>query len=240
MGSLFVFSPASADSEKLISPINHHSYQRFDATKTWSEAKNACTAQGGYLATLTSEAELAMLKIKKILSGNMFLGATDIETYGSGTIDTMGAKWTWITGEAFVYSPWYSPESKSGAVGRDYLYLSSGGNSIGWSFKSNKATVTNRYLCEWDPENTAASSTFTDSLSWEIPKQQGCSESRLKKSSDTLTSAACFNTGDTVATVEVTPVGTSNSTVMKIKVKPLADNSETKMGYFLKLHFHLS
>jgi hypothetical protein len=232
LGSLFVFSPAHADSEKLISPITKHSYQRFDTSKTWSEAKNTCTAQGGYLATITSEVELAMLKIKKILSGSMFLGATDMETYGSGTIDTMGANWTWITGEPFVYSPWYSSASKSGAIGQDYLYLTSSG-----SFKSTKATATNRYLCEWDPENTITSSTSADSLSWNIPKQQGCSENRLKKSSDTLTSAACFNTGDTVATVEVTPVGTSNSTVMKIKVKPLADNSGTKMGYFFKITF---
>ncbi len=239
---MFVFSPqVFADSEKIASSINRHSYQRFDTAKTWSEAKNACSSQGGYLATVTSEAELAWLKIKKLTSKAVFLGATDVESFGDTNIDTLGANWTWITGEPFVYSSWYSPSSKNGAIGQDYLYLAVGSYST-WVWKSTKATQTYPYLCEWDSTNTAASLTSTDSLSWEIPKQQGCSESRLKKSSDTLTSAACFNTGTTDATVKVMPAGTSNSsgqqfstTVMQITVNPLSDVA--KMGYFFKITF---
>ncbi|MGN0486576.1 MAG: hypothetical protein ACI4GB_05015 [Acutalibacteraceae bacterium] len=49
-----VFSVSAADDT---ATFNGHTYQRFDESMTWKEAKAYCESLGGYLATITSSAE---------------------------------------------------------------------------------------------------------------------------------------------------------------------------------------
>ncbi|MEN8216090.1 MAG: C-type lectin domain-containing protein [Pseudomonadota bacterium] len=59
VGVLCAFSIAQttlANSNIVAYPKNGHSYQRIDTEKTWQDAKYFCQKEGGYLATITSEA----------------------------------------------------------------------------------------------------------------------------------------------------------------------------------------
>lgn len=77
--------------------FNGHTYYVFNDSMTWAEAKAACEAMGGYLATITSQAEQEFIE-KLIATGTKkqyWLGATDEEEEGN---------WKWVTGEPFIYS----------------------------------------------------------------------------------------------------------------------------------------
>jgi murein DD-endopeptidase MepM/ murein hydrolase activator NlpD len=144
LGSLFVFSPAHADSEKLTNPANNHSYQRFDTPKLWSQAKESCSTQGGYLATVTSKEENDWIKTQNLVGSHqwgIFLGATDAETEGT---------WKWITGEPFTYADWDSGQPDNWNGGENYVHLVLKWNDIG---ASNNLVP---YLCEWNPTEQQA------------------------------------------------------------------------------------
>ena len=87
----FAADPASVS-------LNGHTYTRFDTPMTWSDAKAYCEAHGGYLATVTSEAENEA--VKKLVSGGgqaqYWLGATD---------EAHENRWAWVTGEPYTYEP---------------------------------------------------------------------------------------------------------------------------------------
>jgi hypothetical protein len=157
LSSLFLLTihPAHADSEKLTNPANNHSYQRFDTAKTWSQAKESCSTQGGYLATVTSKEESDWIKTQNLIGSHkwgVFLGGTDSENEGT---------WKWITGEPFTYSDWSigQPDNWNGhGDGEDYLHFwfetQSKWNDIASDSQSEAASVP--YLCEWNPEEQQA------------------------------------------------------------------------------------
>lgn len=66
---LTLFSLVADASSRLVWQNNGHSYQRFENTLTWSEAKTYCELQGGHLATITS-------RKKTILSSHNLEGLT--------------------------------------------------------------------------------------------------------------------------------------------------------------------
>lgn len=73
-----------------------HTYQRFDESMTWKEAKAYCESLGGYLATITSSAEYEVVKnlIAKGSKAQYWLGATD---------EVLLNDWQWVTGEKFTF-----------------------------------------------------------------------------------------------------------------------------------------
>ena len=75
---------------------NGHTYQRFDESMSWKDAKAYCESLGGYLATITSSAEQEAVKelIAKGTKAQYWLGGTDEATLND---------WQWVTGEAFTY-----------------------------------------------------------------------------------------------------------------------------------------
>jgi hypothetical protein len=88
-------------------------------TLNWNEAKIACEASGGHLATITSRAEqdeivklLASLEDDK-KRNSYFLGGIDTEKNGI---------YTWVTGENFDYSYWKKNEPKPDK-GEQYLAI---------------------------------------------------------------------------------------------------------------------
>jgi uncharacterized repeat protein (TIGR02543 family) len=135
--------------------FNGHSYKLYDNSITWTEAKAACEALGGHLATITtSEEQQFIVSILGFGSKRAYwLGATDAEQEGN---------WKWITGEDWSYTNWDSgnrqPDNDSD---EDYLQiynppmLYSNAAAYKWNDQSNN----NRnysglsvvgYICEWD------------------------------------------------------------------------------------------
>lgn len=81
-------------------------YEIIQSDMSWSEAKEACEARGGYLATITTSEEYE--KISKLADETdliyLWLGAC---------LPTADASWSqagWITGESWSFENWYPGE----------------------------------------------------------------------------------------------------------------------------------
>ena len=88
------FSASAVKDDK--AEFNGHTYQRFDESMSWKEAKAYCESLGGYLATITSSSEQNVVKqlISKGSKAQYWLGATDEAAFND---------WQWVTGEKFTY-----------------------------------------------------------------------------------------------------------------------------------------
>ncbi len=88
------FSASAVKDDK--AEFNGHTYQRFDESMSWKEAKAYCESLGGYLATITSSSEQNVVKqlISKGSKAQYWLGATD---------EALLNDWQWVTGEKFTY-----------------------------------------------------------------------------------------------------------------------------------------
>ena len=114
-----------------------HWFKYYDELKTWAEAKAACEAMGGHLATSTS-AEKNNFLVKISGGAQVWLGATDEETEGT---------WKWVTGEDWDYTNWNTGEPNNSGGAEHYLQM-----SFGSSGKWNDLSATSRlgYICECD------------------------------------------------------------------------------------------
>ncbi len=87
-----------SDSTLIENPSNSHWYLRVETKIYWHDAKDYCEAQGGYLATLTSQQENDFVYNQLCSPGhNYCLGGTDENTEG---------QWEWITGEPWEFTNW--------------------------------------------------------------------------------------------------------------------------------------
>ena len=118
-----------------------HTYQLYNDSLIWSNAKAKCEELGGHLATITSAEE------QKAVAGMLSKGRR--EGYwigGSGS----GTNWSWLTGEAFSYSNWHKGEPNGAASGEDSIgiYKSDGT----WNDWTGKKTLSNGFILEIDPK----------------------------------------------------------------------------------------
>ncbi len=128
---------AHADSAKLVNPANGHTYQRFDTVLTWDAAKNACAGLGGYLATVTTQAENDWIQ-DNITNGvrAIWVGGTDAVVEGT---------WSWINGESWHYTNWGSGEP-NGGTSANCLRI----NYTNGQWDDGMGSFQSSYLCEWD------------------------------------------------------------------------------------------
>lgn len=95
---------------------NGHTYQIYDESLSWTEAKRYCEDMGGYLVTITSEDEQKV--VEEIVSkGNKYqywLGGTDKGSEGH---------WQWITGEKWKYTNWDNRQPDNGFGHEHYLQI---------------------------------------------------------------------------------------------------------------------
>ena len=77
-------------------PSGEHQYRIFYDALTWEEAKAACEAKGGHLATITSEEEQQKLNLYNAGNHKLWIG---------GYKNTEG-QWCWVTGEPWEYENW--------------------------------------------------------------------------------------------------------------------------------------
>ena len=129
---------------------DNHVFKYYSEYRTWAQAKAACEALGGHLATSTSAEKNTFLTT--LTTSSVWLGGTDEETEGT---------WKWITGEEWSYTNWKSGEPNGGS-GENYLELNTAG-----VWNDNNATETLPYICEWDYDIRTSSTILTKLLLWD-------------------------------------------------------------------------
>lgn len=131
-----------------------HRYKIFYDTLTWEEAKAACEAKGGHLATITSEEE--QQKLNSYNGGNHKLWI--------GGYKNADGQWCWVTGEPWEYENWGDgePNNSSNVVAGESCVAM-------WPEKWNDLANGNiyeqsGYICEWeasDSEGDAVADGYT-------------------------------------------------------------------------------
>lgn len=99
---------------------NGHRYEVIteSAPLRWPDARDAATARGGYLATITSAEENAFL-FALVGTAHTWLGA-----YQPPASPEPDGGWSWVTGEQFQFTNWEPSEPNNLAGQEHYLELS--------------------------------------------------------------------------------------------------------------------
>lgn len=115
-----------------------------DTVKNWDDAREYCEAQGGYLATITSEEENAFLHSYMVSRGynTAMFGLTDQDA---------ADVWSWTTGEAFDYQNWHSGEPDHRDGNEHYGTYESRNRDGSWSDGSGEGIP---FICEWGEYET--------------------------------------------------------------------------------------
>jgi hypothetical protein len=103
--------------EEIENPDNGHSYQRFDTSMIFQDAKTFCESLGGYLTTITSQAE------QDFVFNNLASGSPYRVVWLGGTDQSHEGVWTWITGETWSYTNWGDGEPNNFGNGENYLQM---------------------------------------------------------------------------------------------------------------------
>lgn len=126
-------------------PSGEHQYKIFYDTLTWEEAKAACEAKGGHLATITSEEEQQKLNLYNAGNHNLWIG-------GYKNAD---GQWCWVNGEPWTYENWGDgePNNSSNVVAGESCVAM-------WPEKWNDLANSNTYeqsgyICEWEASDAA-------------------------------------------------------------------------------------
>ena len=126
-------------------PTERHKYEIFRETLTWEEAKAACEAKGGHLATITSQEEQKMIESLNTQNSKLWIG---------GCKNSAG-QWCWVTGEPWKYQNWGDgePNNSSNVVADESCVAV-------WPVKWNDLANSNTYeqsgyICEWEASNAA-------------------------------------------------------------------------------------
>lgn len=126
-------------------PTDRHKYEIFRETLTWEEAKAACEAKGGHLATITSQEEQKMIESLNTQNSKLWIG---------GCKNSAG-QWCWVTGEPWEYQNWGDgePNNSSNVVADESCVAV-------WPVKWNDLANSNTYeqsgyICEWEASDVA-------------------------------------------------------------------------------------
>jgi hypothetical protein len=135
-----------------VSEINGHCYRVAFENYTFAEARDACHAAGGHLATISSKEENDFLR--DLHDGEHWIGATDgrdDNTPGAGT-------YRWVTDEPWTFSEW--EEGQPNAYETDcpnaddeadcFEHCAFQSDEGDWNDRSCWHTVVS--ICEWDIE----------------------------------------------------------------------------------------
>jgi len=142
-----------------------HYYKYVAASGSWSSAKAGAEALGGYLVSVTSDAERQWIDANLRPSGStMWLGGTDAAQEGT---------WTWVNGDSWSYSYWNGGEPNNSG-NEDNLMVNTNGT---WNDVYDSYTIPG-YVVEWntdpnappppilppDPSDLAATLSFTSTV----------------------------------------------------------------------------
>lgn len=130
-------SGAEAQSQE---DVRDHRYQIFGETLSWEQAKAACEAMGGHLATITSASEQRVIENLNDQEKNLWIGAS---CDGNGN-------WSWVTGEQWSYTNWNDgePNNSSNVLPNENCAALW---PKGWNDLANDNLYEQSgYICEWD------------------------------------------------------------------------------------------
>eukprot|EP00697_Spironema_sp_BW2_P017615 gnl/Spiro4/9363_TR4939_c0_g1_i1.p3 gnl/Spiro4/9363_TR4939_c0_g1~~gnl/Spiro4/9363_TR4939_c0_g1_i1.p3 ORF type:complete len:139 (+),score=45.20 gnl/Spiro4/9363_TR4939_c0_g1_i1:547-963(+) len=127
---------------------NKHCYMLVGMRKGFAAAEQHCESLGGYLATITSGAEMEFISGFPLVHdyGDMdgpWIGYSDARIEG---------QWQWVNGEVgvldndVVYTNWAPDQPDNGAGGEDCAFLSGGSKGTLWS--DGKCFLQKTFLCE--------------------------------------------------------------------------------------------
>ena len=117
---------------------NGHWYARIQSPLTWDHARTACEALGGYLITITSEAENSFGSMVDQSNG-CFIG-------GSQPADACepDCNWQWVTGEQWNYTNWQDGEPN------EYNPTEDCAQYLGGQWNDVSKDYARSYICEWE------------------------------------------------------------------------------------------
>ena len=131
---------------------NGHTYELYDYSLTWENAKQFCEDKGGHLVTITSQNEQNFI--------NSFLtGSKNLYYIG---LQKVSGNWNWVTGESFSYTNWtvnepsnnnepyvqlYANYYKDHQIGSWNDTVNGGSTSVEYYALSNIG-----FICEYEPQ----------------------------------------------------------------------------------------
>lgn len=127
--------------------FNGHWYKiiQDDTVSSWSIAQQYCSANNGYLATITSQEENDFLYayMKQEGYSSAYFGFSDSSSEGT---------WSWCNGEQSAYTNWHSSEPNGENSNEDYAlfyYKYSDGTWNDGDFGNRTANSGTAFICEW-------------------------------------------------------------------------------------------
>lgn len=154
--------------------FNGHLYAAIDVEVDWYDAYKLCEDLGGYLVTITSAEEQALLTE---MINNKNFDLIDYDTYYWAGMFRNISGWQWITGEEVTYTNWSSKEPDSSYQQVISLAtpkkLSANSHANIGEWEDTDIYETNRLFCEWDLGFTCEEHLFTQ---WQTVKENTCYE----------------------------------------------------------------
>lgn len=126
---------------------NGHMYELITTSSpiSWTDARDAALASGGYLATISSNEENSF--VASLGNANLrWIGAFQ----SPGSTEPTGG-WAWVTGEPFTFTNWYFNEPNNEGGSEHYIVLWEDGNS--WVDNSDfgqSGWTVSAYVIEYD------------------------------------------------------------------------------------------
>ena len=111
----------------------------------WNDASEYCLSLGGYLATISDQAENDAIYSQIVKQGykTAYFGLT--ESYQE-------KNWQWVTGEPVTYTNWHSGEPNSESSREDFgmfYYKYTDGTWNDGDFESGTVSGGRTFICEW-------------------------------------------------------------------------------------------
>jgi hypothetical protein len=159
-----VFKSSAADKVA----YNGHTYQVFDISMSWHDAKNYCESLGGYLAVITSQDE------ENYITQLLDKGGKTAYWIGLSDENNEGV-WEWVTGEKYEYKNWApnQPDNEDSAGNEDFVELcNTSVSNYKWMWNDNVDQPTDYttgghrfdqhgFICEWGGNDASTDSPTT-------------------------------------------------------------------------------
>jgi hypothetical protein len=129
--------PCATNPNYVANPLTTRWYRYYDMTRTWTQARDICVADGAHLVVIDDADENAY--VRSLSSRILWIGLNDRAVEG---------RFVWVTGAPVTYTNWQSGEPNDyGLSGEDCVEMYTSGL---WNDESCGDSL--RFVCECDPE----------------------------------------------------------------------------------------
>ena len=135
---------------------NNHWYEYISTpVGNWTQSRDFASARGGYLATITSQAEQDFINTL-IPVNTIYIGGYQDRSATDYFEPSLG--WRWVTGEPWSYTNWASNQPSNSNLNEDVLEIL---NSNDKKWNDISGTESRRMLIEYDTNPIPAFDTLT-------------------------------------------------------------------------------